>query len=173
MGLGAAMPHLESDPPHNRGVRVAMIIAFLGGLVTFSAFGAAILAFLTGGNALDNVAQFWVDRATSEIIRKRRAAPTEAQRKGVVSGVLSGSVAVIQIFSGAGMVGCGLWLLSGAQDWKHPLLIEICYWTGVSSFIADAVLITVLTGMAVLLVGILPLFSGPSAGNKQAAKPTA
>jgi hypothetical protein len=43
----------------------------------------------------------------------------------------------------------------------------------VSSFIADAVLITVLTGMAVLLVGILPLFSGPSAGNKQAAKPTA
>lgn len=148
-----------------------MIIAFLGGLVTFSAFGAAILAFLAGSNVLDNVAQFWVDHATSEIIRRRRAAPTEEQRKGVVSGVLSGSVAVIQFLSGAGMIGCGLWLLSEAENWKHPVLIEICYWTGVSSFIADAVLITVLTGMAVLLVGILPLFSKTGPGSGQTAKP--
>lgn len=158
MSLGAAMSHLESGPLHNRGVREALILAFLGGLVTFSAFGAAILAFLTGGNTLDNVAHFWVTR------RKGRVDPAgnedkqrEAQRRGVVSGILSGSVAVIQLVSGAGMVGCGLWLLFGAEDWKHPVLIEICYWTGVSSFIADAVLITVLTGVAVLLVGILPL----------------
>jgi hypothetical protein len=181
MSLGAAMPHLESDPPHNRRVREVLMIAFLGGLVTFSAFGAAILAFLTGGNVLDNVAQFWVEHATSGIFRRKRpVAPTEEeekaaeeQRKGFVSGVLSGSVAVIQVVSGAGMIGCGLWLLCVAEDWKHPVLTEICYWTGVSSFLADAVLITLLTGTAVLLAGILPLFSKPSPGNKEAAKPAA
>ena len=113
-------------------------MAFLGGLVTFSAFGAAILAFLTGSNALDNVAQFWVER------RQGRVDPAGAEtdkrkteRKGVVSGILSGSVAVIQVFSGAGMAGCGLWLLFEAEDWKHPVLIEIWYWTGVSMFIAE------------------------------------
>lgn len=157
MSLGAAMSHLESGPPHNRGMREDLIMAFLGGLVTFSAFGAAILAFLTGSNALDNVAQFWVER------RQGRVDPAGAEtdkrkteRKGVVSGILSGSVAVIQVFSGAGMAGCGLWLLFEAEDWKHPVLIEIWYWTGVSMFIADAVLITLLTGGAVLLVGLLP-----------------
>ena len=134
-------------------------MAFLGGLVTFSAFGAAILAFLTGGNALDNVANFWVQRRKRRVDRTQTDTPErEDQRRGFVSGALSGSVAVIQVFSGAGMVGCGLWLLFGAEDWKHPLLIGICYWTGVSMFIADAVLITVLTGAAVLLVGLLPLF---------------
>jgi hypothetical protein len=50
------------------------------------------------------------------------------------------------------------------------VLIEICYWTGVTSFIADAVLITVLTGMAVLLVGILPLFCKSSPGKGQAQR---
>jgi hypothetical protein len=77
-----AMPHLESDPLPDHGMREALIIAFLGGLVTFSAFGAAILAFLTGGNARDNVAQFWVDRATSEIIKRRRAAGDSRAAEG-------------------------------------------------------------------------------------------
>jgi hypothetical protein len=148
---------------HNRRVKEALIIAFLGGLVTFSAFGAAILAVLAGGNVLDNVAEFWVARRRQRVSRgKTETDQREAQRRGVVSGILSGSVAVIQVFSGTGMVGCGLWLLFAAEDWKHPVLIAICYWMGVVFFIADAILITVLTGAAVLLVGVLPLFTKPS-----------
>jgi hypothetical protein len=153
-------------------VKEALIIAFLGGLVTFSAFGAAILAVLAGGNVLDNVAQFWVDRRRQRVSRgETESGQREAERRGVVSGILSGSVAVIQGFSGTGMVGCGLWLLFAAEDWKHPVLIAICYWTGVVFFIADAILITVLTGAAVLLVGVLPLFTKPSPDQGQAPPP--
>jgi hypothetical protein len=147
---------------HNRRVKEVLIIAFLGALVTFSAFGAAILAVLAGGNVLDNVAEFWVARRRQRVSRGiAETGQREARRRGVVSGILSGSVAVIQVFSGTGTVGCGLWLLFAAEDWKHPVLIAICYWTGVVFFLADAILITVLTGAAVLLVGVLPLFTEP------------
>jgi hypothetical protein len=147
---------------HNRRVKEVLIIAFLGALVTFSAFGAAILAVLAGGNVLDNVAEFWVARRRQRVSRGiAETGQREARRRGVVSGILSGSVAVIQVFSGTGTVGCGLWLLFAAEDWKHPVLIAICYWTGVVFFLADAILITVLTGAAVLLVGVLPLFTKP------------
>ncbi len=158
------------------------MITFLGALVTFSAFGAAILAFLTGGDGLDSVAQFWVDHANSEIIEKGRPPLTEAeahkrelQRKGLVGGVLSGSVAVIQVLSGAGMIGCGLWLLSNVEHWSWGGFVAVCYWTGVAAFVGDAFLITVLAGVAVVLVGVLPVVSpllsrgGPKEGG--AAEP--
>jgi hypothetical protein len=140
-----------------------LMLTFLGALVTFSAFGAAILAFLTAGSGLDSIADYWVAHARKEAAKERknpgRWKPDE--RKRIVRQVSGISIAVIQVLSGAGMFACGLWLLLQAEHWNLRWGTEILYWSGVTAFLADAGLITTLSAAAVLLVGVLPAFASP------------
>jgi hypothetical protein len=53
--------------------RQTLMITFLAALVTFSAFGAAIMAFLADGG-LGSIADFWVARGRKEAARQARSA---------------------------------------------------------------------------------------------------
>jgi len=143
------------------------MLTFLGALVTFSAFGAAILAFLTaGGSGLDGIAKYWIDHARKEDTTKTRRNPDRwkpDERERIVRQVSGVSIAAIEILSGAGMFACGLWLLVQAENWNWGWGSGVLYWSGVGAFLADAGLITTLSAVAVFLVGILPAVVTPPA----------
>jgi hypothetical protein len=142
--------------------KLTLMITFLAALVTFSAFGAAIMAFLAGGG-LDSVAAFWIKRGEEEAAKRGRQVNTQREadtRKKTVRGVSLLFIALIQIISGIGMTACGLWLMVMAQHWTWGWVATLLYWLGVSTFLADTGLITLLIFAAVVLLTLLqPRFS--------------
>ncbi len=134
--------------------------ALFAALVTFSAFGAAILAFLTAGGGLDSVADYWIEHARQEAARERKqgARWRPEARKQLVRWVSGTTVALIQIFSGLGLVACGVWFVATVA--KRTGWPESMYWLTVATFGLDALLITGLTTVAVILAGVLPALEG-------------
>ena len=133
-----------------------LMTALFAALVTFSAFGAAILAFLTAGGGLDSIADYWIEHARQEAARERKQRDRwrPEARKRLVRWVSGTTVAAIQIFSGVGLVASGVWFVATVAkqaDWPESM-----YWLTVAAFGLDVLLITGLTTVAVILVGVLP-----------------
>ncbi len=131
-----------------------LMVALLGAFVTFSVFAGAFLAFLTGGEGLQKIANYWIARGARE--DNAGGAPgrlSDDGRRLVVNLTAGLLTALIQVLSGLGLLTCGVWLVS---DVGHDVAgwPRWTYRATVMAFIADALLITVLSVLAVALVAV-------------------
>jgi hypothetical protein len=131
-----------------------LMVALLGAFVTFSVFAGAFLAFLTGGDGLKKIADYWIERGAREASARGAAGRlTDNGRRLVVNLTAGLLTALIQVLSGLGLLTCGVWLVS---DVGHDVAgwPRWTYRATVMAFIADALLITVLSVLAVALVAV-------------------
>jgi hypothetical protein len=132
----------------------------------FSAFGAAILAFFTAGGGLQRITTLLASREQAEAdgsTPHKRAALSGA----VVVWLIASVVAFAVLISGVGLFTSFFWLRAGAAGtgsasrWAYNLAVDMFY--------IDAVVITVVTLVAVLAaaMAVLPSSARGDTANRQ------
>jgi hypothetical protein len=128
----------------------SLFTAFAG----FTAFGAAIVAVLAGGSALQSMADRWVTHAQRERPGDRRA----WLRNAALVMPLTTLICLVVLGSGTGLLLSFLWLhTNGSDGWG---------WTyGVSEFLfwGEVVGVTVVTALAVVTAGVSSAIAARSA----------
>lgn len=113
----------------------------------FSAFGVAILAFFTAGGGLQRISSWLVRR------RQARDDSAEPNRKAMLPGdllvwLVAGVVALVVIVSGVGLFTSFFWLVAVAHGALY--LPSWSYETAQDMFYAEAVVVTVITVVAII-----------------------
>jgi hypothetical protein len=139
-----------------QSVMNSLFTAFAG----FTAFGAAIVAVLAGGSALQSMADRWVTHARRERPGDRRA----WLRNAALVMPLTMLICLVVLGSGTGLLLSFLWLhTNGSDGWG---------WTyGVSEFLfwGEVAGVTVVTALAVLSAGVSSAVAARSARSGSAA----
>lgn len=137
-----------------QSVMNSLFTAFAG----FTAFGAAIVAVLAGGSALQSMADRWVTHAQRERPGDRRA----WLRNAALVMPLTMLICLVVLGSGTGLLLSFLWLhTNGSDGWG---------WTyGVSEFLfwGEVTGVTVVTALAVVTAGVSSAVAARSARSGQ------
>jgi hypothetical protein len=137
-----------------QSVMNSLFTAFAG----FTAFGAAIVAVLAGGSALQSMADRWVTHAQRERPGDRRA----WLRNAALVMPLTMVICLVVLGSGTGLLLSFLWLhTNGSDGWG---------WTyGVSEFLfwGEVAGVTVVTALAVVTAGVSSAMAARSSRSGQ------
>jgi hypothetical protein len=147
--------------------KVDLMTTLCSAFGVFSAFGAAILAFFTGGGGLQRLGGWLVDREKN----RRGMSAKKAMRRGdALVWLLAGVISLAVIISGLGLFTSFFWLRAAAGGSGHAS--RWAYTFADNMFYLEAIVITVITVTAVVAAALSVLPSGEAAeATSQPAHP--
>ena len=136
--------------------RIDVMTTLCSAFGVFSAFGVAILAFFTGGGGLQRISTWLVRRGEA----KARSGSAEADGRAVLRGdvlvwAVAGVVALTVIVSGLGLFTNFFWLVAVAHGSVYTP--SWSYETAQDMFYSEAVIITVITVVAIMATALAAL----------------
>jgi hypothetical protein len=147
--------------------KVDLMTTLCSAFGVFSAFGAAILAFFTGGGGLQRLGGWLVAREKN----RRGMSAKKAMRRGdALVWLLAGVISLAVIISGLGLFTSFFWLRAAASGSGNAS--RWAYTFADSMFYLEAIVITVITVTAVVAAALSVLPSGEAAeATSQPAHP--
>jgi hypothetical protein len=148
-----------SDAATQQSVMNSLFTVFAG----FTAFGAAIVAVLAGGGAVQKVADYWGRREERRHPRLRCCRLLEP----VMIGSVTALICLVVLGSGTGLMLSFLWLHaagSGGWSWAYGVSVDL--------FESEVAALTVVTFVAVVAASTSAA-TAKAAGNRQPAGNTA
>jgi hypothetical protein len=150
--------------PGNVPTKIDLMTTLCSAFGVFSAFGAAILAFFSGGGGLGRL-RTWLTQ------REEKLGPLRAVRRGdALVWLVAGAVGLTVLISGAGLLTSFLWLKAAANGSGHAS--RWAYTFADNMFYVEAVLVTVITVVAVIggAIAALARGKGGDASNQPARR---